>query len=81
MNIPPEIIAAFVALSGVVVALWRKFSKRADDCEKRHEKTTSDLKAVKEEVGELKGRVQIAEKISPKLDDIHMAIEQLKTKP
>jgi len=62
------------ALVGAITILWRVVIKRANDCERKHEKTSSDLLAVTKEVGELKGKISIAENLSPKLDQIHSEI-------
>lgn len=62
------------ALVGAIGILWRVVIKRANDCERKHEKTSSDLLNVTKEVGELKGKISIAESLSPKLDDIHREI-------
>jgi len=62
------------ALVGAITILWRVVIKRANDCERKHEKTSSDLLAVTKEVGELKGKISIAESLSPKLDEIHQEI-------
>ena len=68
------------ALVGAIGILWRVVIKRANDCERKHEKTSSDLLAVTKEVGELKGKISIAESLSPKLDDIHREIRDHLTK-
>jgi len=74
MKYDPEFYAAGTALIGAIATLWRIVIKRANDCEQKHEKTTGELMNMKEEVGELKGRVQIAEQIVPKLNAIHLAV-------
>jgi hypothetical protein len=75
MNIEPEVYAIGAALVGAIGTLWRIVIRRAHECEKKHEKTQGELLVVTKEVGELKGRVQIAEQIGPKLDSIQAAIE------
>ena len=62
------------ALVGAIAILWRVVIKRANDCERKHEKTSGDLLIVTKEVGELKGKISIAESLSPKLDEIHQEI-------
>jgi hypothetical protein len=62
------------ALVGAIGILWRVVIKRANDCERKHEKTSGDLLIVTKEVGELKGKISIAESLSPKLDQIHQEI-------
>jgi len=62
------------ALVGAITILWRVVIKRANDCERKHEKTSNDLLIVTKEVGELKGKISIAESLSPKLDQIHQEI-------
>lgn len=62
------------ALVGAIGILWRVVIKRANDCERKHEKTSADLLIVTKEVGELKGKISIAESLSPKLDQIHQEI-------
>lgn len=74
MNIEPEIYGIGAALVGAIGTLWRIVIKRANDCEAKHEKTQGELLVVTKEVGELKGRVQIAEQIGPKLEAIHRAV-------
>jgi hypothetical protein len=72
---PPSALGA--ALFAVIGVLWRIVSQRANDCEQKPEKTQRDLLVVTDEVGELKGRVQITEQIiRPKLDQILAAIER-----
>lgn len=67
-------------LVGAIAILWRVVIKRANDCERKHEKTSSDLLMVTKEVGELKGKISIAESLSPKLDKIHDEIRNHITK-
>ena len=62
------------ALVGAIAILWRVVIKRANDCERKHEKTSGDLLIVTKEVGELKGKISIAESLSPKLEQIHREI-------
>jgi|DEB0MinimDraft_6_1074348.scaffolds.fasta_scaffold08796_6 hypothetical protein len=70
-----EILYALgTALVGAITILWRVVIKRANDCERKHEKTSGDLLIVTKEVGELKGKISIAENLSPKLDQIHQEI-------
>jgi hypothetical protein len=79
MTEDPKIIYTLVtALVGAVTVLWRIVIKRANDCEAKHEKTSGELLQVTKEVGELKGRIHLAEKIVPKLDSIHEKISRVK---
>ena len=57
-------------LSAAVVVLWRIVLRRAEDCEKKHEQTSKELLEVSKEVGELKGRVSLAEELTPRLNAI-----------
>jgi hypothetical protein len=75
MSNEPEIYAIGAALVTAIGVLWRIVIKRANDCEQKHEKTQGELLVVTKEVGELKGRVHIAEQIGPKLDEIRNAIK------
>lgn len=76
MNDPQLIYAIGASLVGAVATLWRIVIKRATECERKHESTQNQLLGVTEELGELKGRVSIAEQIGPKLDAIHKAIRE-----
>ena len=70
-----EILYALgTGLVGAITILWRVVIKRANDCESKHEKTSGDLLIVTKEVGELKGKISIAENLSPKLEQIHQEI-------
>ena len=78
----PELIYAIgTGLVAAVATLWRIVIKRANDCERKHESTQKDLLRVTGEVGELKGRISIAEQIGPKLDEIHKALREDKSSP
>ena len=78
----PELIYAIgTGLVAAVATLWRIVIKRANDCERKHENTQKDLLRVTGEVGELKGRISIAEQIGPKLDEIHKALREDKSNP
>lgn len=77
MSIDPAIgPTALAAIGAGFAAIWKFVVKRADECERKHEATTAELMSVKEEVGELKGRIHIAENIVPKLDEIHRAVTE-----
>lgn len=66
-----EILYALgTALVGAITILWRVVIKRANDCEAKHEKTTGELMNMKEEVGELRGKVDLARQIGPKIDKL-----------
>jgi len=65
---------------GVLVALgilWKMVITRAKECEVKHEKAQTGLLNVTREVGELKGRVYIAEQLAPKLDELTEAIKKI----
>jgi Ni,Fe-hydrogenase maturation factor len=70
-------ISALTTLAGVIVALWKinqsntsKIEGRADRIEKKHDLTMEEMVNVTREVGELKGRIDLAEKIHPRLDEL-----------
>lgn len=73
----PELLYVIgTGLVAAVATLWRIVIKRANDCERKHESTQSKLLEVTGEVGELKGRISIAEQIGPKLDEIHKVLRE-----
>jgi len=68
-------------LVAAVGALWkdhRDSKKRSEEnhlrCEEQHQSTRSELLTVTREVGELKGKVHIAQEIGTKLDELKDAV-------
>lgn len=76
--------AAGTTLTGAIVALWQvvnkqanEFKKRADDCEEKHETTSKKLLHVTSEVGELRGRIHMAEKVNVQLSGLSDMVETM----
>lgn len=86
------ILAAIgTAVSGAIFTLWQtlgkqakelssqrtEFKDRADKCEAKHELTQTQLLEVTREVGELKGKVNVAEAVNVKLDGLEGLVENI----
>tara|TARA_A200000159_G_C7337081_1_gene345545 strand:- start:3574 stop:3864 length:291 start_codon:yes stop_codon:yes gene_type:complete len=69
------IMTALVGAIGVLwrmhVARWKESEVRYVECLKKHNDTQAEMGNVREILGELRGRVQIAEELKPKIDEIH----------
>ena len=77
-------LSALGVLAGVIGILWKinqkntgKIEGRADRIEKKHDQTMKEMVHVTREVGELKGRIDLAEKIHPRLDDLQNLSEEV----
>lgn len=62
--------AATTGLTGAVAALWKRQVNQSDKLEKKHDQAINNIASLSREVGELKGRIHLAEKISPKIDEL-----------
>ncbi len=78
------LMSALAALAGVIALFWkiihsnhRETKERSDQLEIKLEENNAQLLNLTEEMGKLKGRVAIAEEISPKLDIIQEGITDL----
>ena len=78
------LMSALAALAGVIALFWkiihsnhRETKQRSDQLEIKLEENNAQLLNLTEEMGKLKGRVSIAEEISPKLDLIQEGITDL----
>jgi len=78
------LMSALAALAGVIALFWkiihsnhRETKERSDQLEIKLEENNAQLLNLTEEMGKLKGRVSIAEEISPKLDLIQEGITDL----
>ncbi len=78
------LMSALAALAGVIALFWkiihsnhRETKERSDQLEIKLEENNAQLLNLTEEMGKLKGRVAIAEEISPKLDLIQEGITDL----
>jgi FtsZ-binding cell division protein ZapB len=69
-SIVPIMAAATTGLTGAVAALWKHQVKQSDKIEKKHDQAINNIADLSREVGELKGRIHLAEKISPKIDEL-----------
>ena len=69
-SIVPIMAAATTGLTGAVAALWKHQVKQSDKIEKKHDQAIGNIADLSREVGELKGRIHLAEKISPKIDEL-----------
>ena len=67
-SIVPIMAAATTGLTGAVAALWKHHIKQSDKIEKRHYEALDKITQLNSEVGELRGRVHVAEQITPKID-------------
>lgn len=65
-----ELLAALSALGGVIVYLWRQvmtrnaetenlLTKKWEECEEGHKKTTEQLITISSEVGSLRGKIEV----------------------
>ena len=80
----PLLMSALAALAGVIALFWkiihsnhRETKERSDQLELKLEENNAQLLNLTEEMGKLKGRVSIAEEISPKLELIQEGITDL----
>lgn len=71
-------LSALGTLAGVIGVLWKinlrntdKMEKRAEKIEERDEQKNKLLFGLKEEVGELRGRVGLAEEVVPMIQELH----------
>jgi hypothetical protein len=78
------LISALTVLAGVIGLFWkiihsnhRETKERGDKLEVKLEKNNEQLISLTDEMGELKGRVSLAEEVSPKLDTISDGITAL----
>ena len=78
------LIGALTALSAVITLFWkiihsnhRETKDRGDKLEVKLEENNAHLLNLTDEMGKLKGRVSIAEEISPKLDTIQQGLDDL----
>jgi len=78
------LISALTVLAGVIGLFWkiihsnhRETKERGDKLEVKLEKNNEQLISLTDEMGELKGRVSLAEEVSPKLDTISDGINAL----
>ena len=69
-SIVPIMAAATTGLTGAVAALWKHQVKQSEKIEKKHAQAINNIADLSREVGELKGRIHLAEKISPKIDEL-----------
>ena len=77
-------VSGLASLAGVIAFLYKQNQKntnkiegRADRIEKKHDLTIKEMVNVTREVGELKGRIDLAEKIHPRLDDLQNLSEEV----
>tara|TARA_R100001463_G_scaffold10301_1_gene30216 strand:- start:2176 stop:2484 length:309 start_codon:yes stop_codon:yes gene_type:complete len=80
----PLLISALTVLAGVIGLFWkiihsnhRETKERGDKLEVKLETNNSQLISLTDEMGELKGRVSLAEEVSPKLDSLAKGIDDL----
>ena len=80
----PLLISALTVLAGVIGLFWkiihsnhRETKERGDKLEGKLEVNNAQLISLTDEMGELKGRVSLAEEVSPKLDTIADGIAAL----
>lgn len=78
------LLSALAALSTVIAIFWRiiqsnhrETKDRSDKLEIKLETNNSQLISLTDEMGELKGRVSLAEEVTPKLDSIAKGIDHL----
>lgn len=88
-NIDPTLLtiggAVCTTLVGAIGVLWKEHrtskslsEKRHQQCEDQHATTRGDLLQVTREVGELKGRVGLAEELQPTLREMQKDLTRLK---
>lgn len=77
-------LGALSTLAGVIALLYKvnqgsnlKIEKRADTIEEKHDASMGKIIEVTREVGELRGKIHLAEKIHPKLDSIHQMAQDV----
>ena len=73
------ISAAGAGLAAAILTLWKNISKRADTLERQHEEAQSKLLAMNGEIGELKGKISLAQEVKPHLDRIETTAEEMLT--
>ena len=78
------LLSALAALSTVIALFWRiihsnhrETKERGDKLEIKLENNNTQLITLTDEMGELRGRVTLAEEVSPKLDSIAKGIDDL----
>ena len=71
-------LSALGVLATVIGVLWKinressaKIEDRADKIEKKYEDNTNQLIEMKGELGELRGKVDLAEKVVPLIQELH----------
>ena len=79
-----HLITAMGILAGVIAVLWKinvtnskSIEKRADRLEEKHDENHIKLLEMSDQLGELRGRVTIAEEIFPHLNRLTESIEEL----
>ena len=78
-SIVPIMAAATTGLTGAVAALWKHQVNQSDKIEKRHYEALDHINKLSSEVGELRGRIHIAEELTPKIDALaEQVIQALK---
>jgi len=70
------ILAVFTGLVAAVSALWRLFSNRYTFAEEKIEKSNDAILNLTKEVGELKGRVTLAEELDGRMKAIQDVTEE-----
>jgi len=80
----PLLISALGALSAVIALFWKIINSnhqetkaRGDKLETKLEENNSLVIKLTDEMGDLRGRISIAEEISPKLDQISKGVSDL----
>jgi len=80
----PLLISALTVLAGVIGLFWKiihsnhkETKERGDKLEGKLEVNNAQLISLTDEMGELKGRISLAEEVSPKLDTISDGINAL----
>lgn len=63
-------------LCAAVGTLWKYVMAKAEKCERKHEDTQCELLKVTKEVGELKGKVDLAVQVSPRMRKIEDIAEE-----
>lgn len=78
-SIVPIMAAATTGLTGAVAALWKHQVNQSNKIEKRHYEALDHINKLSSEVGELRGRIHIAEELNPKIDALaEQVIQALK---
>jgi len=78
------LLSALGALSGVIALFWKiihanhhETKKRSDKMEGKLEENNNQIIVLTDEMGELRGRVSLAEEVTPKLETITQGIDRL----